>query len=102
MEFQATSVEPSTRGESGEETATETFFPLGDHQQNLPSRFQPVHPLRAARFVRVDASWAAMAKGVGIALEDHRPSRVEHQRQTAQPTYESPDQRVVNNRLVSR
>jgi len=102
MESQPTSAEPSPRGEPGEETATETVLPLGDHQQKLPSRFQPAHALRTARLVRVDASWAAMTKGIGIALQEHRSGLVEHRRQTAQPTHESPDQRVVHDRLVSR
>ena len=102
MESQPTSVEPGPRGETGEETTTETTLPLGYHLQQLPSRFQRSHSRRAARLVRVDVPRVAMAEGIGIGLQDHRPRLVEQQRQTAQPTHESPDQTVVDDRLVGR
>ena len=100
MESQPTSVEPGPRGESGEETATEMTLPLGDHQQKFPSRFQRPHSLRAARLVRVDVPLPAVTKGSGVDPQDHRPCLVEDPRQTAQPTHESPDQTVVDDRLV--
>jgi len=102
MESQGTSVEPGPRGEPGEETATEMTLPLGDHQQKFPSRFQRAHSLLAARLVRGDAPLPAMAKGSGVFPQDHRPCLVQHRRQTAQPTHESPDQTMVDDPLVRR
>lgn len=83
MESQATSVEAGPCGESGEETATETILPLGDDQQELPSRFQRPETLRAARLMRVDASFPPMAERIGIALQKHGPRLPEHPRQVS-------------------
>ena len=102
MESQATSVEPGPRGEAGEETATEMILPLGDDQEELPSRFQRGLTLRAARFVRIDATFLPVAKGIRSALQKHGPRFIENQRQAAQPANQSPDQTMVHNRLVRR
>ena len=96
------SVEPGPCGEAGEETATETILPLGDDQQQLPSRFQRDLTLRAARFVRIDATFSPVAKRIGGALQKHGPRLIENQRQAAQPANQSPDQTMVHNRLVRR
>ncbi len=96
------SVEPRPCGEAGEETATEMILPLGNNQQELPSRFQRGLTLRAARFVRIDITFSPVANRIGSALQKHGPRLIENQRQTAQPADQSPDQTMVHNCLVSR
>jgi hypothetical protein len=96
------SVEPGPRGEAGEETTTEKILPLGNDQQDFPSRFQRPRSLRATRLVRVNARFWTMANRGRIDLQNHRPRLVEGRRQTAQPAHESPDQGVGDDRLVGR
>ena len=102
MESHHTSVESGPCGEPGEESTTETGLPLGDHLQELPSRFQPGQTLGATRFVRIDVPIKSMANGIGAVLQDHGPRFIEHPRQAAQPTQEPPDQTVIDQRLVRR
>ena len=72
LECQATSVEPRTCCESGEERTTETAFPLGHDQQKLPSRFQRFHPLLAYAVLEgIDPARNSMTGRVGIVLQDH-------------------------------
>lgn len=80
MESQDRSVEPSPRGEPGEESATETSLPLGDDLQDLPSRFQRGHTFRAARFMRIHAPLHAVARGVGTALQEHGACLIQNPR----------------------
>ena len=96
MESQATSVEAGPCGESGEETATETILPLGDDQQELPSRFQRGQTLRVERFVRVDIAVQTVARGLKIPPQDHRPRFIQGPGQTAEPSEETPDELVVD------
>lgn len=102
MEAQGTSVEPGPRGESGEEFTTETSLPLGDHPQELPSRFQRGRTFRAARFVRVDTAIQTVARGLGIPPQEHGPCFIEDPRQATEPGEEPPDEFVVDHRLVRR
>jgi len=102
MESQDTSVEPGPRGESGEESTTETSLPLGYDPQELPSRFQRGHTFQTERFVRVDMTIQAMARGLGIPPQDHGPCFIEDPRQATEPSEEPPDEFVVDYRLVRR
>jgi hypothetical protein len=85
MESQSTSVEPTPRGEPGEESATETSLPLGDDLQDLPSRFQRGHTFRAARFVRINAATETVAGGLWTALQEQGPCFIQDPRQATQP-----------------
>jgi len=78
MEAQDKSVEARPCGESGEETTTETSLPLGDHLQELPSRFQRGQTFRAARFVRVDHPFEPMTNRTGAALQEHGPCFIQN------------------------
>jgi len=100
MESHGTSIEPSPRGESGEESTTERSLPLGDHLQELPSRFQRGQTLRVERFVRVDIAIQTVACGLRIPPQDHRPRFIQGPGQTTEPSEEPPDELVVDNRLV--
>jgi hypothetical protein len=102
MEAQDTSVEPGPRGEPGEELTTETSLPLGDHPQELPSRFQRGLTFRAARFARVNTAIQTVASGLGIPLQDHRACFIEDPCQATEPGEEPPDEFVVDYRLVRR
>ncbi len=92
LECQATSVEPRTCCESGEERTTETAFPLGHDQQKLPSRLERFHPLVTMRLEGVDAARYSMARRVGVVLQDHLSRFVERECETAEPAKESPQQ----------
>ena len=85
MEAQDTSVEPGPRGEPGEELATETSLPLGDHPQELPSRFQRGLTFRAACLCgsilpsrRWHVDWGFRPKIMGASSRTHvrPPSQV--------------------------
>jgi hypothetical protein len=102
MASQGMSVEPGPRGESGEEFTAETSLPLGDHPQELPSRFQRGLTFRAARFVRVNTALQTVARGLGIPLQDHGPCFIEDPCQATEPGEEPPDEFVVDYRLVRR
>lgn len=102
MESQDRSVEARPCGELGEESTIETGLPLGDHLQELPSRFQRCQTFGATRFVRIDVAIESMANGIGTVLQDHGPRFIERPRQAAQPTQEPPDQTVIDHRLMRR
>ena len=102
MEPQDRSVEAGPCGESGEESTTETDLPLGDHLQELPSRFQRCQTFGTARFVRIDHALEAMAKRIRTAFQKHGPRFIQNPRQATQPGDGSPDETVVDHRLVSR
>ena len=85
MEVQDRSVEAGSCGELGEESTTETSLPLGDNPQELPSRFQRGHTLRAEPFVRVNMAIHTVARGLRIPLQDHGPCFIQDPRQGAEP-----------------
>ena len=86
--------------ELGEEFTTETLLPLGDDQQELPSRLQHLQPFRRARFAWRHVPVYAMTQGLGIVLQNHLSRLVENQRQTPQPHGHPPYQTWGHNRLV--
>ena len=90
----------SPRGEPGEEFTTETSLPLGDHPQELPSRFQRRRPFRAARFVRVNTALQTVACGLRIPPQEHGPRFIQNPRQSTEPGEEPPDELGVDYRLV--
>ena len=102
MEIQDRSVEARPCGESGEETTTETSLPLGDHLQELPSRFQRGQTFRTTRLMRVDHPFKPVTKGIGPTLQEHGPRFIQCPRQAAQPGHHSPDQTVIDHRLARR
>ena len=101
MEAQDRSVEARPCGELGEESTIETGLPLGDHLQELPSRFQRGQTFPAARFVRVDHALEPMAQRIWLAFQKHGPRFIQGPRQAAQPDDGPPDETVGNHRLVS-
>ena len=100
MESQDRSVEPGPRGEPGEEFTTETSLPLLHDLQELPSRFQRGQTLGTAGFVRINTAIHAVARGMGIPLQDQASCFIQDARQGTQPGQEPPDEFVVHDRLV--
>ncbi len=96
MESHGTSIESCPSGEPGEESTTERSLPLGNHLQELPSRFQRGHALGVERFVRVDIAVQTVARGLRIPPQDHRPRFIQGPGQTAEPSEEPPDELVAD------
>jgi hypothetical protein len=85
MESQDRSVEPGPRGEPGEEFTTETSLPLLHGFQELPSRFQCRQTLGTAGFVRINTAIHAVARGMGVPLQDQAPCFIQDARQSTKP-----------------
>ena len=100
QECQATSIEASTRRESGEEFLTEKFLPLGHDQHQLLSRFKRDPTVVTACFERVHIATYAMAQRVGIAIENHLSGFVERERETSHPRDEAPHETWRYHRLL--
>lgn len=76
------------------------FLPLGDDQQELPSRFERAQSLVTACLTWIDTAGDTMTKRVRILLENHLTRFVEHQRETSEPPHKPPHQTRRNDRLV--
>lgn len=100
LESQATSVEAGPCRELGEEFTTETFLPLGNDQQELPSRLQHFQSFRRARFARRHAPIHAVTQRLRIVLQNHLPGLLDNHEQTTEPCGHPPHQTWRNHRLM--
>jgi len=95
LESHATSREPGSCRETGEEFLAEHPFPLGDQMQQLPRATQQLLTLRTAELLRRHGTGKAVTGGGRATLLDQLATLGQRGGLHSQPSQHAPDRAVV-------